>query len=861
MTFDTGSRLGSYEILEPLGFGGMGQVYRARDTKLAREVAIKVMFTGSEDYGQRLGRFEREAQAVAAISHPNIRAIYEYGSEQDTAFAVMELLEGETLRVRLAAGALSVRKAVEYALQIAQGLTAAHDRGIVHRDLKPENVFITRGGLVKILDFGLARPRAPEDPSASPAETRTQLTILGTVLGTPGYMSPEQVKGRPVDARSDIFTFGAVLFEMLTGRRAFPGDSPAETMGAVLQHDPHEVAEVPQGLPEGLDWLVRRCLEKDPEERFRSAHDLVLILKNLSSGTGRRTVDNPRRMVLPGLAVLVAAAASFAIGHAVRSREGLTAAAEPPSYRQLTFRTGTIWSARFAGDGRTVVYGAAFAGQPVEVFMTRPENPESRPLGFPGADVLAVSQTGEMAISLERRALPGWKFEGTLARVPVAGGGAPRALLENVFQADWSPDGERMAVVRDEGGRSRLEFPIGKVLYETAGWVSHARVSPEGDLVAFMDHPALGDDAGSVAIVDSSGHKRNLSGEFRGSAGGLAWSADGREVWFTAAESGFLRALHAVDRAGRQRLIARIPGGLTLHDISRDGRVLLSRDALRTGIKGLTARESRERDLSWLDWSLAVDLSGDGRTLLISEQGSGAGRDYSVFLRRTDGSPAVRLGEGAAVALSPDGRWVLSVLGLAPGRMVLLPTGAGESRSLPLLKGVSIQSGATFIPPGNRILFSGSEAGRGVRLYVRDLESASARAISPEGVNLPFGVHPVSPHGDLVAAVALDRRAYFYDIDGAGEPHPIPGLLVGEVPIRFSADGRRLYAYRSDDLPARVYEVEVASGRRRLWREILPAERSGISSIARVLITPDGASYAYNDTRVLSELYLAEGLK
>ena len=284
MRLEPGSRLGPYEVLAPLGSGGMGEVYRARDARLGREVAVKVLPAGLGDDPDRLRRFEQEARAVAALNHPAILTVFDVGASDGSPYVVFELLEGTTLRTLLAGSGLSVRKVLEYAVQISEGLGSAHDKGIVHRDLKPENVFVTKEGRAKILDFGLARLTRPAEGTLvhPDKDTLTSPASLGTIVGTAGYMSPEQVRGEAVDARSDIFSFGTVFYEMLAGRRAFRGASSAETLSSILRDDPPSLLTADRPVPPGLERIVRRCLEKTPEERFRSAHDLALALEALS---------------------------------------------------------------------------------------------------------------------------------------------------------------------------------------------------------------------------------------------------------------------------------------------------------------------------------------------------------------------------------------------------------------------------------------------------------------------------------------------------------------------------------------------------------------------------------------------------
>jgi WD40 repeat protein len=684
-------------------------------------------------------------------------------------------------------------------------------------------------------------------------------TAPGTVLGTVGYMSPEQAAGQVLDFRSDQFSFGSILYEMATGSRAFTGATAVDTMSAILHQEPKPLAALNPDVPAPLRWVVDRCLAKEPEERYASTRDLARDLASVRDHISEVSVEREalpgapvrtRRLVVPiaSLVALLFAAGGFLVG----KKAGR---ATPPAFHQLTFRRGEIQSARFAPDGQTILYTAAWDGKPIEIFVSRPESPESRPFGVSGAQVLAISPSGEMALSLNTRVLEPFVRSGTLARVSVAGGAAPREVLEDVQWADWGPDGS-LAIVRDVQGRSRLEFPIGKVLFETTGFLTHPRVSARGDAVAFLEHPARTDDSGAAAIVDRSGARKTLSSLFA-SAWGLAWSRDG-EIWFTASPAGGNRSLYAANRSGGERLLSRVTGSLTLQDVSRDGRILVTHDVTHIGILGLVPGEEKERDLSWLDYSVVTAISRDGQTILFNESGEGGGPGYSTYVRKLDGSPAVRLGEGVGRDLSPDGKWVLAIVHPASNaQAVLYPTGAGEP-TRPPVEGLTVQSGTGFFPDGKRILMTASEPRRGPRLYLLDLSGGKPRALSPEGYRaMP---RAVSPDGKAAIVAGPDRKLYLYPLEG-GEPVPIPGLSAGDFPGGWTADGKALYIYRQGELPAKVYVFDVATGRRELWKTLMPADSAGVSNITRVCPTPDGKSYAYAYFRTLSDLYLIDGMK
>ena len=864
MPLSNGARVGPYEILAPIGAGGMGEVYRARDTRLARDVAVKILPVSFASDPDRLRRFEQEARATSQLNHPNILAVYDVGTHEGTPYLVEELLEGQTLRRAMAGAALPVRKAIDYAAQTARGLAAAHDKGVVHRDLKPDNIFVTHDGRIKILDFGLAKLIHPEGQESSLSAVPTAAeTGPGVVLGTVGYMSPEQVRGRPADHRSDLFSLGALLYEMLSGRRAFAGDSSVETMNAILKEEPPLLSQTGAAIAPELERIVQHCLEKNSTERFQSARDLAFQLESMSGtgGThpgsltagsavraGVRLRDERARtrwiaVSIVG-AILVASVAGFVAG-----RSGISEATQL-RYRPLTFRTGSIFSARFAPDGSTVVYAASWDGGAKDLYVTRTDSPGSRSLQIPDAEVLSISPSGEMALLMNPFFTQGWMRTGRLARVPLAGG-VPREIIDGVQDADWAPDGENMAIARTLPTEYRLEYPVGNVLYTTRGWISELRISPDGERLAFIDHPGLGDDKGRVAMVDRKGTKTDLS-QLWSSAQGLAWSGSGETIYFTAGgETGNLRSLRSVDLAGNAAVIGRYPASSQLMDLSADGRFLVVRWDARRGISGLAPGETTEKNLSWLDWSFLNDLSADGSTILFTEQGEGGGADYSNFVRPTDGSAAVRLSSGQGLALSRDGK--LALIGRFDARnvLVIVPTGAGEERTIELPFDIV---GGTWHPDGRRFVINAVEPGSGVRAFLIE-EGGAPRAITPPGAQFT-AIAPDGRHLVAVAAIGLEAPM-IYPIEGGGEPRAIAGVGKEDYVMGWSADGGSLLAARNT-IPVRVDRVDLKTGERTLWREIMPADQAGILDIGPLFVSRDGLSYAYTYRRVLSTLYLAE---
>mgnify|MGYP001213542238 CR=1 FL=1 len=850
-----GQVLGHYRILEKIGSGGMGEVFRARDERLGRDVALKLIRPASSDNPDHLRRFEQEARAAAALNHPNILAIYDVGFEGSVPYIVSELLEGKNLRQRLEEGPVPVKEAADYALQIAHGLTAAHERLIVHRDLKPENLFLTKDGRVKILDFGVAKLQAPANEDRS-IESMTTVTKHGAMIGTVAYMSPEQLRAKPVDHRSDIFSFGAILYEMMSGLRAFRGETEVDTITAVLREEPSTANLEEAAIPAGYWDIIKHCLEKDPENRFQSAKDLAFALQTLSGSSPLRIDSSSKKRTrslgaLPWALVTVLAGATALLAITQLLRTSLP----PPVYRRLTFEAGTVYSARFAPDGQSIVYSAAWNDKPVQLFSTVGNSLLAQPLNMSDANLLAISPNNELAVVLH--GTHNGQLEtvgGMLARAPLAGG-SPKELLANVRWADWDAQ-SNLAVVNYVDGHSRLEYPIGKMLYQSGGWISNIRFSPQGDRIAFMDHPALWDNRGKVCITDLSGKVQSLTGEYE-SEQGIAWHPSGKEIWFTAIEKGTNLNLKAVTLSGSIRNLLDLPMGITLQDIAPDGSILVALNSKRLAMAFSTLGSKADVELSWHDWNVAKDISPDGKFVLFEDASEAAGPAYAVALRNVDGTLPVRLGDGSAGGLSPDGKWAISVSTGQPQQLTLLPIGAGQPRSVEVRGLEHIQSGwARFLADGQRMIANGNEQGHATRCYVLALAGGKPKAVTPEGTVCG----PSSPDDRLIVGVGPNSAVAIYPI-AEGSPRPIPGLEAGFLPVQWSSDGSMLYGYHIGELPSRIYKVAIETGKQSLIQELRPAVPAGVVMVAPVQVSRDGKRFAYSYNQTLSVLYLISGLR
>ena len=863
MALASGTKLGPYEIQSALGAGGMGEVYRAKDTRLDRAVAIKVLPESVANDTDRLRRFQQEAKTVAALSHPNIMAIHDIGTHDGSPFLVSEFLEGETLRQKIEAGPLPQRRGIDYALGIALGLAAAHDKGVFHRDLKPENIFITRDERVKILDFGLAKLVRPEEGQTEVTLT-TPATLPGMVMGTVGYMSPEQVKGKPSDARSDIFSFGAVLYEMLTGKRAFKRDTSAETMTAILREEPPELSDTGWQGPLALQRILRRCLEKAPERRFQSASDLAFAIESLSgsssalvatSGTSSAvtpSLDSPaaKRSWMPWAAAFAGAlllAAVWFFGHASSARP-------PLKYTRLTYQQGYVSNARFARDGQTVVYSAQWNNDPLQVYTVRKEFPQSTKVDLPSATLLALSASGDMEIAVDTT-YNSWFTTGTMAEAQMTGG-TPRAQEKEVLAADYAPDGKTLAFVREANRKVQLAFPAGKVLYSGSGYMDYVRVSPSGKEVAFIEHPVYGDDRGWVSIVDEAGHHRQLTQEFA-TTQGLAWSPKGDEIWFTASEAGADRQVYGVSMAGKMRAVLTNPLGTRILDVAPDGRVLLLNERQQTDISGIDPATGKERrGLEWFDGSLVNDITPDGKAITFLEWGGPAGPLYICGYRKMDGSAPVALGPGAQARFSPDGATVAASVPSRPPQIALHPVGTGQSRRLSPGDLTNLRPSLAWFPDGKHLLLIGAPEGQPLRTYVMDIEGGKTQALGPAGF---FGI-AVAGDGKRIAGRNAAEEAVVFDRE-TEKVQAIPGIARQELIQRWTDDGRALIVYSATAWEAHIYRVDVATGKRTLLQNIELSEKAGSRLPIRLAYAERSKTYAYSAVRDLGILYVVEGLQ
>ena len=859
MPLISGTKLGPYEVVNAIGAGGMGEVYRAKDTRLGRSVAIKVLPESFARDNDRLLRFEQEARAVAALNHPNILAIHDIGEQNGAPYLVSELLEGESLRVEVEQGRLGTRKSVDYAVQIAQGLAAAHEKNIVHRDLKPDNIFITKDGRVKILDFGLAKLTAAGELPES-ATLTSAATEPGKVMGTVGYMAPEQVRGAAVDNRTDIFSLGAVLYEMVSGKQAFRRDTAAETMTAILKEDPSELDEATQPVSPGIQRIVSRCLEKKPEQRFQSAKDLAFALEAIT-GTGTKSAANhaiveaekPRSLrtwILPAIGILLALVLGAAIGWLSRPAHSVVA-----PFRQASFHRGEVIRARFAPDGETLVYSAKLDGGPVDTYVLRKDYPEPVAAGLKGAIVEAVSRQGQLAVLVNPHYFAHKTWQGTLATTPM-GGSAPREIMEHVSEVDWGPDGNQMAVIDQPRPGWRLQYPIGKVLWEGENWISDVRVSPDGAKVAYFRHPPNVDDRGDVMVIESGAKPRAISTDWE-SLAGLAWSPSGTEIWFSASGTGQQYCIHAVDLGGKERTAHCGAAPTVIQDFAESGRALVMAQQSRVSMAAIGHGANEEKDLTWLDFAYNPRLSADGNEILFTDQTGQSGPQYNVYVRKRDGSPAVRIGEnGFGADISSDGRFALLVKADDPQmRVQIVPVGPGD-KSVLHWGGVQPIWAEWFRDGEHILLAASSPPGHPVGLYLTDRKGTQPKEIA-EGA---LGRAGPSPDGAW-AIYQRGAKTLLQPIAGGG-PKELSNISAAQIPIAWGTDADHLFLQENQQNEVRIGRLDLKTGKIEPWQVIRPKDQIGLRANNNpIAITPDGKWMAYAYGNELDQLYVTDGLK
>ena len=889
MTLPPGFRLGTYEILAPIGAGGMGEVYKARDPTLARMVAIKVLPPALARDPLLQARFEREARAVAALSHPNVLGIFDFGTQGEITYAVMELLEGESLFQRLKAGPVPFRRVLEIAIELANGLGAAHAQGIVHRDVKPGNIFLTTDGRVKVLDFGIAKlmptPASLDDITLQAgASAPAPCTARGIILGTVGYMAPEQVKGEVADHRADIFAFGTVLYEMLAGHRPFRGESSIQTLASILEDDPPEL-EVPKGgVPPAFGSILFHCLEKEPAKRFQTMSDVVFALQNLSGGASSLIprVLPLRRWSLRPVLLGIGAVAIGLLAAIPLSRKP----ADPPAFARLFHPRGTIDAARFGPDGRTVIFSLRSQGGRPSVLVLHPETREPQDLGLQDALLAGVSPSNELLLLRGARSC-GEGALGTLATVE-AGGGNAKDIQEHVLAAAWS--GMGMATVSLDASKSRIRLEyMGRTLVDApfdTRVLKNLCLSRDGERLALVD----ADTSSKTEIVqyDRRGSRivlHLLPGDINGrTVTGLAWGA-GRELFFSQ-QDGDQSSVYALSPGGRPRLRWRGPGDIELMDASADGHLLLARQQMSMGI--LVSDQDRPdlRNVNLRDGSQAMGLSEDGRSLAVLESPSvcgGSSLDMAYLLETGTGKP-VPIGRGIPNALSGDGRWMQLIIQGIPPRtlnpailaaleqggidldhpkscppfMLLMPTGVGKPRVIRLPARLQSLDMPTLLPDGQHVAFLGNESGRPARWFLTDFSGTETRPVAPEGTGV--GVYDLKPlSADGRRLVIYDGLRYLVQDLAGGDPRPVRGLEPGARVMRWGAGDRRLLVHSNREvLPLSLSNLDPDTGARQALKTFHLPDPSGFQTFLGVFATQDARIVAITYCRRLTDLFLVE---
>ena len=836
-----------YRIEREIGAGGMATVYLAEDVRHHRKVAIKVLHP---ELSAVLGpeRFLKEIELTASLQHPHILPLFDSGSADGKLWYAMPFIEGETLRTRLQREhQLPIGDAMRIASEAADALDYAHRRGVVHRDIKPENILLHDGHAL-VADFGIAL--AVEQAGGS------RMTQTGLSLGTPAYMAPEQAMGeRSVDARADIYALGAVTYEMLAGEPPFTGPTAQAILAQVITAEPRSLTTQRRSVPASVDAAVRTSLEKLPADRFASAKEFADALARPADSARTQREDSAVRHRLQSSWVLPAGCATFVAALVIGFLLGMRrhAVTAPAAFRQVTFAIQTIANARFAADGRTVVFDAMHQNHLPSIYIIRPDYPEARSLGLDDAHLLAVSSKNELAVLTGARYVAHRLFIGTLARMPLEGG-TPREMLDSVREADWSPDGASLAVIRVVGGRDRLEYPAGTVLFDTPGYLSDLRVSPDGDRVAFFDHSTRSpyDDRGGVDVVDRGRHRTVLAKDFSGEEG-LAWSADGRSILFSASEGPHLQ-IHAVGLDAAVRLALPTPGTMMIQDVSDAGRWLAIREDRQFQVYAHPPGRTDDLDLSWLDQSVTSRMSRDGRLVGLTDASEFASADYATIVRKTDGSPAVKMGDGWISDFTADGRWVVTVVPSTPPQLRLYPVGPGETRELDSGSFEALSDARVWGADADSVLACGTMSGHLPRCYLRTSAVGAWRPVTADGAD--HG--QMSSDGHLLLSTWTDGSRHLVDLR-TDIVQSLSGLHGDDEVIRWSPDGKSLWVWKPDTLPVSVDRVDIATGRRSHLTTFVPQMGKGVMRITNVSLADDPRVYSYETIVQPSQLFVIEG--
>ena len=833
---------GRYRIERELGAGGMATVYLAEELKHDRMVAVKVL---KPELAVAIGaeRFLAEIKTTANLQHPHILALHDSGEVNGTVYYVMPYVEGESLRDRLdREKQLPVDDALRIAGEVADALQYAHERGVIHRDIKPENILLQRGHAV-VADFGIAL--------AASRTGGSRMTETGMSLGTPTYMSPEQAMGsREVDARTDVYSLGCVLYEMLIGEPPFVGPTAQSIVAKVVTELPKSMTAQRHTVPAHVDAAVQVALEKLAADRFASAGAFAEALRTTGTsaripvgarGTRERDGRRPARLIMGGLVVVAGVAGAFLLGRRAGGEGEPRMTVQPRTYRALT-----IFNARYAANAESFVFSGAVNGNTPALYVVSKAFPEPRKISDSATHLLAVSSKDELAVLVKARYLHHRVFSGTLAQMPMAGGAA-REIATDVHEADWSPDGTLLAIAREVGGKDRLEYPIGTVLYETSGYLSEIRVAPDGQRIAFNEHPEKIDDRGFVAVVDLARMHTALTPAYS-TITGLGWKLDGKSLVFSGSKDGSLSQLEEVGLSGGVRPRRPGVGDATLVDIGRDGRELILRtDALSR--MWLKRGDAPARDISWLDRTFLPVLSADGSLLVFGDASNVAGASYATMQQRTDGANAVRLGEGGPMAISPDGQWVLSNAPSDPVRLMLFPVGAGTARRLDHGEFAAVTAGG-FAANGTDFVVCGNEKGSAPKCYAGSVKGSAFRAFT----STTGRAFALSPDGSDVVIATADsgyRRIAVRD----GSARAVAGIQSGEVVLRFSPDGKYLWVRNPNALPVQVTRVDVNTGARAPLIPPFAMPQPGLNAVRYLSLADDPRTYAWVQRENTSYLF------